>query len=339
MLSKNWKELIKPTKLEFKESDSFNKATIIAEPLERGFGTTLGNSLRRILLSSLQGAAVTSIKVEDVLHEFTSIPGVKEDVTEFILNVKQLAIKYQGEEAKKISLKAKGPAIITAGDIETSGDIEIVNKNLVLCTLGEGHTINVEFNVSTGKGYVPASENRPEDSPVGLIPIDSLYSPVTKVSYSVSNARVAQKTDYDKLEIVVETNGTLTPEDSVALSARILQEQLSMFINFEEVQEVQKEEEKVDIAFNHNCLRKVEELELSVRSANCFKNDNVVYIGDLVQKSEQEMLKTPNFGRKSLNEIKEVLATFGLKFGMELQEWPPENVEELAKKYCDPYNS
>jgi len=343
MLAKNWKDLIKPKKVELKEvGDIAKKAALVVEPLERGFGTTMGNSLRRILLSALQGAAVTSMKIDEVLHEFTSVPGVKEDVTEMVLNIKRLAIKTHSADAKKMYLKATGPCTVTAGDIECPAELEIINKDLVIATLDKGATLNIEFNVEVGKGYVPANENRPSDAPIGLIPIDALYSPVKKVTYNVDAARVGQRTDYDKLELIVETNGTVTPEDAVALSARILQEQLQLFITFEEPKEepVQVAESIApEIEFNPNCLRKVEELELSVRSSNCFKNDNIVYIGDLVQKTEGEMLKTPNFGRKSLNEIKEVLAKLGLKFGMELAGWPPENIEELAKKYADPYEN
>jgi DNA-directed RNA polymerase subunit alpha len=310
---------------------------LVLEPLERGFGMTLGNALRRVLLSSLLGAAVKAIRIDGVLHEFSSIPGVREDVTDIVLNIKALAIRMQGEGPKRIMLKANGPGEVTAGMIETVSDIEILNPDLVLCTLDKGATINMEMTVSTGKGYVPASLNRPEDAPIGLIPVDALYSPVRKVAYKVENSRVGQVTDYDKLSMEVETDGTVTPDDAVALAARILQDQLQLFINFEEPQAATEEEKSEEPAFNKNLLRKVEELELSVRSANCLKNDNIIYIGDLVQKTEAEMLRTPNFGRKSLNEIKEVLAQMGLHLGMEIPNWPPENIEELAKKLEEPY--
>jgi DNA-directed RNA polymerase subunit alpha len=300
--------------------------------LERGFGLTLGNALRRVLLSSLQGASVTAIQIQGILHEFSSIPGVREDVTDIVLNIKALAIRMQGEGPKRIMLKANGPGEVTAGMIETVSDIEILNPDLVLCTLDKGATINMEMTVSTGKGYVPASLNRPEDAPIGLIPVDALYSPVRKVAYKVENSRVGQVTDYDKLSMDVETDGTVTPDDAVALAARILQDQLQLFINFEEPQQHVAVEQKDDFPFNRNLLRKVDELELSVRSANCLKNDNIIYIGDLVQKTEAEMLRTPNFGRKSLNEIKEVLSSMGLRLGMEIPGWPPENIEEMAKK-------
>ncbi|SDH33251.1 DNA-directed RNA polymerase subunit alpha [Roseospirillum parvum] len=337
MIQKNWQELIKPGKLDIQSAQGGLVATIVAEPLERGFAMTLGNSLRRILLSSLQGAAVTAIQIDGVLHEFSSIPGVREDVTDIILNVKQLALSLHGEGPKRMSLKATGPGEVTAGQIETGHDIELINKDLVLCTLDEGATLSMELTVNTGKGYVPAALNRSEDSPIGLIPVDSIFSPVRRVSYKVDNTRVGQVTDYDKLSMNVETNGTITPEDAVALAARILQDQLALFINFEEPHATFEDKSDDDLPFNKNLLRKVDELELSVRSANCLKNDNIIYIGDLVQKSEAEMLRTPNFGRKSLNEIKEVLAQMGLSLGMEITSWPPENIEELAKKLEEPY--
>jgi DNA-directed RNA polymerase subunit alpha len=338
VIQKNWQELIKPSKLQVEAgADASRVATVVAEPLERGFGMTLGNSLRRVLLSSLQGAAVTAIQIEGVLHEFSSIPGVREDVTDIILNVKNLGLRMHGEGPKRMHLRATGPGEVKAGMIEAGHDIEIMDPDLVLCTLDEGAKLNVEFTVETGKGYVPASQNRPEDSPIGLIPIDAIFSPVKKVAYKVENTRVGQVTDYDKLSMVVETNGAVTPDDSVALAARILQDQLQLFINFEEPTQVVEEEKKDELPFNKNLLRKVDELELSVRSANCLKNDNIIYIGDLVQKTEAEMLRTPNFGRKSLNEIKEVLSQMGLHLGMEIPNWPPENIEELAKKLEEPY--
>ena len=338
MLQKNWKELIKPSRLEIAPgTNPARQAVVVAEPLERGFGITLGNALRRILLSSLQGAAVTSVHIDGVLHEFSSIPGVREDVTDIVLNIKSMALRMHGEGPKRMSLKSVGPGEVTAGMIETGHDIEIMDSDHMLCTLDSGTRLNMEFTVETGKGYVPATQNRPEDSPIGLIPVDAIYSPVRKVAYKVENTRVGQVTDYDKLSMQVETNGVVRPEDAVGLAARILQDQLQLFINFEEPQTVQRDEGGPEPAFNPNLLRKVDELELSVRSANCLKNDNIVYIGDLVQKSEAEMLRTPNFGRKSLNEIKEVLSQMGLHLGMEITSWPPENVEELAKRLEEPY--
>ena len=341
---KNWQELKKPNSLEIKPGpDPKLKATFVAEPLERGFGLTLGNALRRVLLSSLQGAAITSIKIENVLHEFSSLSGVREDVTDIVLNVKQIALKMQGEGAKRLQLSATGPAVVKAGDIAVTGDIEVMNKNLVICTLDEGATLNMELTADIGKGYVPAVSNRPVDAPIGLIPVDSLYSPVRQVSYKVENARIGQELDFDKLSLTVETDGTVTPEDAVAYSARILQDQLALFVHFEDIAPVGTSamvgmasgaapEESDTNQLNRYLLKKVDELELSVRSANCLKNDNIIYIGDLVQKTEAEMLRTPNFGRKSLNEIKEVLSSMGLRLGMDIPGWPPENIEEMAKK-------
>ena len=336
MIQKNWQELIKPTQLKVTHgSKPSMSATLVAEPLERGFGMTLGNALRRILLSSLQGAAVTSVQIDGVLHEFSSISGVREDVTDIILNIKEIAIRMQDEGPKRMTLRKQGAGVVTAGDIQVTGDVKILNPDHVLCTLDEDAELRMEFTVSTGKGYVAAERNRSEDAPIGLIAVDSLYSPVKKVSYRVENTREGQILDYDKLILTVETNGSITPEDSVAYAARIIQDQLSIFVNFDEPKKDVVVEEVPDLAFNPALLKKVDELELSVRSANCLKNDNIVYIGDLIQKSEGAMLRTPNFGRKSLNEIKEVLATLGLHLGMEIDNWPPENIDELAKRYED----
>ncbi|HUN49901.1 MAG TPA: DNA-directed RNA polymerase subunit alpha [Candidatus Sulfotelmatobacter sp.] len=337
MIQKNWTDLIKPNKLNIETAEQGRSATFVAEPLERGFGLTLGNALRRVLLSSLQGAAVTSVQIEGVLHEFSSIPGVREDVTDIVLNIKSMAVRMHGDGPKRITLKAEGPGEVTASMIETGHDIEIMDPHLVLCTLDDGAKINMEMTVETGKGYVPGSANRAEDAPIGLIPVDALFSPVRRVSYRVENTREGQVLDFDKLTLHMETNGTLKPEDAIAYAARILQDQLQLFINFEEPKEATREIASTEPEFNRNLLRKVDELELSVRSANCLKNDNIVYIGDLIQKTEAEMLRTPNFGRKSLNEIKEVLAQMGLHLGMEVPNWPPENIEELAKRLEEPY--
>ena len=338
MFQKNWQELIKPQKLRIDANVGEPRtATIVAEPLERGFGLTLGNALRRVLLSSLQGAAVTAIQIDGVLHEFSSIPGVREDVTDIVLNVKQIALRMHAEGPKRLTLKADGPGEVTAGQIGAIADIEILNPDLVLCTLDDGVSLRMELTVNTGKGYVAADRNRPEDAPIGFIPVDSLFSPVKKVSYKVEHTREGQVLDYDKLTMTVETNGAVTADNAVAYAARILQDQLQVFINFEEPKERVIDEAKPDLAFNPVLLKKVDELELSVRSANCLKNDNIVYIGDLIQKTEGEMLRTPNFGRKSLNEIKAVLAEMGLHLGMEVVGWPPENIEELAKRYEDQY--
>jgi len=330
--NKNWKSLIKPSKLDIKLSEDKSYAKIIAEPLEKGYGLTLGNSLRRILLSSIRGTAVTSIQIDGVLHEFTSIKGIREDVTDIVLNVKSLALKSSAQGNKKLILDAKGPGEIKASNITPLADVEILNPDLVICNLDEKTNFHMEMNVSSGKGYVPAVLNKPEEPPLGLIPIDSLFSPVKKVSYSISTAREGKALDYDKLTMEVETNGSISAEDAVAYSARIFQDQLGMFVNFEEPEEVVIREKPAEPEFNKNLLRKVDELELSVRSMNCLKNDNIIYIGDLVQKSEGEMLRTPNFGRKSLNEIKEVLTGMSLYLGMEIPNWPPENIVELSKK-------
>src|SRR6202051_1038346 len=319
-IQKNWQELIRPSKLQVSPGgDTRRSATVVAEPLERGFGVTLGNALRR------------------VLHEFSSIAGVREDVTDIVLNIKDIAIKMQGDGPKRMVVKKQGPGTVTASDIQTVGDVVVLNPDLVLCTLDEGAEIRMEFTVNTGKGYVPAERNRPEDAPMGLIPVASLFSPVRKVSYKVENTREGQILDYDKLTMTIETNGAISPDDAVAYAARILQDQLNVFVNFEEPRKEVAQEIIPDLAFNPAFLKKVDELELSVRSANCLKNDNIVYIGDLVQKSEAEMLRTPNFGRKSLNEIKEVLAQMGLHLGMEVPGWPPENIDELAKRFEDHY--
>ena len=336
MIQKNWQELIKPNKIEF-SSKGKTLTTLVAEPLERGFGLTLGNALRRVLLSSLRGAAVTAVQIDGVLHEFSSIGGVREDVTDIVLNIKEIAIKMEGDGPKRMVVRKQGPGAVTAGDIQTVGDVEILNPDHVICTLDEGAEIRMEFTVDTGKGYVPAERNRAEDAPIGLIPVDSLYSPVKKVSYKVENTREGQILDYDKLTMTIETNGSITGEDAVAFAARILQDQLGLFVNFEEPHKEVAAEAVTELAFNPALLKKVDELELSVRSANCLKNDNIVYIGDLIQKTEAEMLRTPNFGRKSLNEIKEVLAAMGLHLGMEVPDWPPENIEDLAKRYEDQY--
>ena len=333
MIQKNWQELIKPNKLNIEPGvDPETKATIVAEPLERGYGLTLGNSLRRILLSSLHGAAVTSVQIDGVLHEFSSIPGVREDVTDIVLNIKGLAVRLHTEGPRRMTLKVEGPGPVTAGQIEMGPDIEVLNPDLVLCHLDEDTSISMELTVDSGKGYVPAERTRPEDSPIGLIPVDAVFSPVKQIAYRVEDTREGQILDYDKLTMDIETDGTITPENAVAFAARILQDQMQLFINFEEPREEPVEVEPEQPRFNRNLLRKVDELELSVRSANCLKNDNIIYIGDLVQKTEAEMLRTPNFGRKSLNEIKEVLSQMGLHLGIEVPEWPPENIDDLAKQ-------
>jgi DNA-directed RNA polymerase subunit alpha len=338
VLQKNWQNLIKPNRLQVKpEEGSLNTATLVAEPLERGFGTTLGNALRRVLLSSLQGAAISAVQIDGVLHEFSSIPGVREDVTDIILNLKEVSVRMNGEGSKRVTLRKQGPGVVTAGDILPSSDIKILNPEHVLCTLDKGSEVRMELTIRTGKGYVAADKNRPDDAAIGFIPIDSIFSPVRRVSYKVENTREGQVLDYDKLTLTVETNGSLSPEDAIAYAAKIIQDQLSIFVNFEEAREEETAPPVPQLPFNPALLKRVDELELSVRSANCLKNDNVVYIGDLIMKSEGEMLRTPNFGRKSLNEIKEVLATMGLYLGMEVIGWPPENIDELARRFSDHY--
>ena len=338
MIQKNWQELIKPNKIELSaENKKKTLTTLVAEPLERGFGLTLGNALRRVLLSSLRGAAVTAVQIDGVLHEFSSIGGIREDVTDIVLNIKEIAIRMEGDGPKRMVVRKQGPGAVLAGDIQTVGNVEILNPDHVICTLDEGSEVRMEFTVDTGKGYVPAERNRAEDAPIGLIPVDSLYSPVKKVSYKVENTREGQVLDYDKLTMTIETDGSITGEDAVAFAARILQDQLALFVNFDEPHKEVADAVVIDLAFNPALLKKVDELELSVRSANCLKNDNIVYIGDLIQKTEAEMLRTPNFGRKSLNEIKEVLAAMGLHLGIDVQDWPPENIEDLAKRYEDQY--
>ncbi len=329
---KNWKALIKPSKVDVKIHNSKSIATIIAEPLEKGYGLTIGNSLRRIMLSSIRGSAVTAIQIDGVLHEFSSIKGVREDVTDIVLNVKSLALKSHSEGPKKLILDASGPGEIKASNILENPDIEILNPDFTICNLDEGTKFHMELTVNSGKGYVPANLNKIKEPPLGLIAIDSLFSPVKKVSYSVSTAREGKALDYDKLTLEIETNGSIAADDALAYAARIFQDQLSMFINFEEPKEVIPQQIPAEPEFNKNLLKKVDELELSVRSMNCLKNDNIVYIGDLVQKTESEMLRTPNFGRKSLNEIKEVLSSLSLYLGMEIPNWPPENIAELSQR-------
>ncbi|MBD0866088.1 MAG: DNA-directed RNA polymerase subunit alpha [Rhodobacteraceae bacterium] len=336
MIHKNWAELIRPTQLDVKPgNDPARQAILIAEPLERGFGLTLGNALRRILMSSLQGAAITSVQIDNVLHEFSSIAGVREDVTDIILNLKQVSLSMEVEGPKRLPISAKGPAVVTAAHIRESAGIKVLNPDHVICHLDDGADLYMELTVNTGKGYVSADRNKPEDAPIGLIPIDAIYSPIKTVSYDVQPTREGQILDYDKLTMKVETDGSLSPDDAVAFAARILQDQLSIFVNFDEPKSASRQDEDDGLEFSPLLLRKVDELELSVRSANCLKNDNIVYIGDLIQKTDAEMLRTPNFGRKSLNEIKEVLSGMGLHLGTDVAGWPPDNIEEMAKKFED----
>jgi DNA-directed RNA polymerase subunit alpha len=331
----NWKSLIKPNKLNIDNSEDKSTTTVTAEPLEKGYALTIGNALRRILLSSIQGSAITAIQIDGVLHEFSSIKGVREDVTDIVLNVKSLSLKVMSEGPKKLILDVKGPGAIKAKDIQPNSEVDILNPELILCHLDENTKFHMELVANTGKGYRPSEKNKTDDAPLGLIAIDSLFSPVKKVSYTVENAREGKSLDYDKLVMVVETDGSIAAEDAVAFAARIFQEQLSLFINFDEPKKIEPKPQIQEPEFNRNLLKKVDELELSVRSMNCLKNDNIIYIGDLVQKTEPEMLRTPNFGRKSLNEIKEVLNSMSLYLGMEIPNWPPENIAELSKKLED----
>ncbi|MBT4950693.1 MAG: DNA-directed RNA polymerase subunit alpha [Pelagibacteraceae bacterium] len=339
MLQKNWMELIKPSKMDVNVQENDGRTgVLVAEPLERGFGLTLGNAIRRVLLSSLQGAAITSVKIKGVVHEFSTIPGVKEDLTDILLNLKSVAVKVHSPGLKKMYIKATGPGEIRAGNFETDSETEIMNKDQLIMTLDSNADIEIEANIETGKGYVSAEIAEDENKIIGEIKLDAMFSPVVKATYKIENSRVGQVTDYDKLIFEVETNGVISPDDAIALASRILQDQLQSFINFDEPEIQQDQSTAEKLSFNSNLLKKVEELELSVRSANCLKNDNIIYIGDLVQKTESEMLRTPNFGRKSLNEIKEVLTQMELNLGMSVPDWPPENIDELAKKYEDPFN-
>ncbi len=339
MIQKNWQSLIKPYNLNFNYADPlFREAEVVIEPLERGFGLTLGNALRRILLSSLQGAAFTSIKVDGVLHEFSTIPGVMEDVADIILNLKTVGVRLNSEMPKRVKLVVSTPGPVYARDIQCPTEVEVLDPDVLICTLDKGAKLNMELTVESGTGYVPGSAQQKEDRAIGVIPIDAIFSPIKKVFYKVDQTRVGQRTDYDKLVMRITTDGSMKPDDALALAARIMQEQLQAFINFEEPKYVEKAGIQDDLPFNRNLLRKVDELELSVRSANCLKTENIIYIGDLVQRSESEMLKTPNFGRKSLNEIKEVLGQMALSFGMMIPNWPPENIEDLARRLEDPYS-
>ncbi len=328
--SKNWRELIRPKRIEIQQGSYTNSyGKFVCEPLERGFGVTIGNSLRRILLSSLQGAAIVSVSFDGVLHEFSTIPGVQEDVTDIILNLKEVKLKLlEGEEAVvHLTKEVEGP--VTAADIDTHGLVEILNPDMTIGTLNKEAKLHMEMVVRCGKGYVPAEGNKTKEMDVGMIAIDAIFSPIQKVNFVVTNARVGQITDYDKLTLEVWTDGSLLPEDAVAYAAKILKEQMTPFINFEEEPEpVEDEEEAEEEKLNENLFRPVSELELSVRSANCLKNANIRLIGELVQKSEQEMLKTKNFGRKSLNEIKSILEEMGLSLGMVVENFPPAELTE-----------
>jgi DNA-directed RNA polymerase subunit alpha len=334
IVTKNWRDLIKPRGLVVdQESLSNTYGKFIAEPLERGFGITLGNSLRRVLLSSLQGAAITSVKTEGVEHEFMTIPEVAEDVTDIILNLKEVLLQIHTNEVKTLRIEAEGPREIKAGDLQADGQVEVLNPGHHLFTISEGGRVRMELTARRGRGYVPAEKNKVAGSPIGTIPIDALFSPIRKVNYQVTNARVGQQTDYDRLSLEVWTDGSVAPNDAVAYAAKIVREQLAIFINFDEAEEPAEEVKPVEEQkLNENLFRSVDELELSVRSANCLQNANIKTIGDLVLKTEAEMLKTKNFGRKSLKEIKEILAEMGLSLGMKLENWPPKSAPQGAPK-------
>ncbi len=333
VITKNWRDLIKPRGLTVDQESLTNTyGKFVAEPLERGFGITLGNSLRRVLLSSLQGAAITSVKIDGVEHEFTTVPEVAEDVTDVILNLKEVLLQIHTNEVKTLRIEAEGPKEIKAGDIVADGQVEILNPGHHLLTISEGGRVRMEMMARRGRGYVPSERNKIPGQPIGTIPIDALFSPIRKVNYQVTNARVGQQTDYDKLTFEVWTDGSVAPADAVAYAAKIIKEQLSIFINFDETEEPVEEAAPAQAEqLNENLFRSVDELELSVRSANCLQNANIKTIGDLVQKTEAEMLKTKNFGRKSLKEIKEILAEMGLSLGMKLENWPPKNPPQAAK--------
>ncbi len=331
---RNWRELISPRRLELDPKTAsrfFGK--FACEPLERGFGITIGNALRRILLSSLQGAAITSVKIDGVLHEFSTIPGVREDVTDIILNLKEIRPRLHGEEPKTIHVDKVGEGTVTAGDFICPPEVEVLNPEAHVASLSKDGRLRMEMQVKSGKGYVPAERNVEEDAPIGVIPMDAIFSPIRKVNYLVSQARVGQITDYDKLTMEIWTDGSVQPEDALAYAAKILKEQMAIFIHFDEEPEVEhKEEEEEEPKLNDNLFRSVDELELSVRSANCLKNANIRLIGELVQKTEAEMLKTKNFGRKSLNEIKEILSEMGLSLGMKLENFPLRDQIEERKE-------
>jgi DNA-directed RNA polymerase subunit alpha len=324
LIARNWKDLIRPKAIAVDDSSTAgNYAKFVCEPLERGFGLTLGNALRRVLLSSLQGTAITALRIDGALHEFTSVPDVTEDVTDIILNLKGVVVRSEGSVAGTLlRLEKDGPADVRAGDILETDSVRVLNKDHFICSVSKGGRLSAELTIGSGHGYVPAEKNKEPSMPIGTIPVDSLFSPIRKVNYIVTNARVGQQTDYDKLTLEVWTNGAVAPADAVAYAAKILKEQLSIFINFEEESESLTKEEKEEEPLNENLFRSVEELELSVRSANCLQNANIHLIGELVQRTEPEMLKTKNFGRKSLKEIKEILAEMGLSLGMRIDNWP-----------------
>lgn len=324
-MHRNWQELIRPKSLEAETlTDTYGK--FVAKPLERGYGLTLGNSLRRVLLSSINGAAIVAVQIDGVDHEFSTVPGIKEDVTDIILNLKQVNLRYLGESDAVLTLQSNEEGVVKASDIQTDGEVEILNPDQTIATLDSDGRLNMKMIVRHGRGYVSADTNRTEDLPVGMIAIDSIFAPVRRVAYNVSNARVGQMTDYDKLSIEVWTNGAVRPDDAIAYAAKILKEQLTIFVNFDETEEEEQrvvEEDTSKPKLNENLFKTVDSLELSVRAANCLENANIKFIGELVTRSESEMLKTKNFGRKSLNEIKDILSEMGLSLGMKIDGFDP----------------
>ncbi|MCB0338366.1 MAG: DNA-directed RNA polymerase subunit alpha [Bdellovibrionales bacterium] len=335
MLRTSLKDLIKPRRVEIESGTVDHRyGKFVAEPLERGFGLTIGNSVRRILLSSLQGAAITSIKIDGVMHEFSTIPGVREDVTELVLNLKEVVVRLDEKEQGTIRLEAVGPCEVTAGMFSGDGAVTVVNPDAHVASLGEGAKLSLEATVHSGRGYVPAEKNKDEAAPLGTIFIDAIFSPIRKVNHVVTNARVGQRTDYDKLTMEIWTDGSIDPRTAVAQAALILRDQLNVFVGDNLVEDVVDEPEvESDDKLNENLFRRIDELELSVRSANCLENADIKFIGELVSRSEAEMLRTKNFGRKSLNEIKEILGDMGLGLGMKLENFPSrEDLEKRARE-------
>lgn len=329
-MHRNWQDLIYPKAVEAEELSS-TYGRFIAKPLERGYGTTLGNSLRRVLLSSINGAAIVAVRIEGVAHEFSTVQGIKEDVTDIVLNLKQVNLRYLGDRDTTIFLRSKGAGTLKAGDIESSGDVEILNPDLHIATVGSDGKLSMELIVRHGRGYVSAEQNRTEDIPEGFLTIDSIFAPVRRVAYSVTNSRVGQMTDYDRLSLEIWTNGSVRPDDALAYAAKIIKEQLTVFVNFDESDESdRREESKSDDrpSLNENLFKTVDSLELSVRAANCLENANIKFIGELVTKTEADMLKTKNFGRKSLNEIKDILAEMGLSLGMKIDGFDPSTLRK-----------
>ena len=333
MLAENWKDFIKPSKISYDESNNKKDAKIIVEPLERGFGTTVGNTLRRILLSSIYGVAVTALKIEGVIHEQDVVDGLSEDITDVIFNLKKVVLSSESSINKKVSIDIKGPCQVTAGMLSIPEEIELINPDQVICNLDNNAKFKAELTIESGKGYRDSSNIANDNQEIGLINIDAVFSPISRVSFNVDSSRVGERIDYDKLILNVETNGAIDAGFAVGIAAKIMKEQMDLFINFDENIQIAGDNEKEEevITCNPLLLKKVDELELSVRSQNCLKNEDIFYIGDLVKRSENDMLRTPNFGRKSLNEIKSILQSMDLNFGMEIDNWPPENIDQLAK--------